>query len=72
MKKEEIIRAWKDADFRTELSADERALLPENPAGLVELTDEALEDVVGGDSCLCWSCGGGDDDDSGSDQIQEA
>ncbi|MDY7228268.1 mersacidin/lichenicidin family type 2 lantibiotic [Hyalangium rubrum] len=53
-----IIKAWKDADFRTELSAEERALIPENPAGMVELTDEALSDVVGGPSCVCWSgCG---------------
>jgi mersacidin/lichenicidin family type 2 lantibiotic len=56
MKTEDVIRAWKDAEFRAELSAEERALLPQNPAGLVQLTDEALEDVVGGDSCLCWSC----------------
>jgi mersacidin/lichenicidin family type 2 lantibiotic len=53
-----IIKAWKDADFREELTAEERALIPENPAGLVELTDEALSDVVGGGSCMCWSdCG---------------
>ncbi len=56
MKKDEIIRAWQDPDFRAELSDAERALLPENPAGLLELTDEALEDVVGGGSCVCWSC----------------
>jgi mersacidin/lichenicidin family type 2 lantibiotic len=59
MKQNDIVRAWKDAEFRAELSPEERALLPENPAGLVELTDEALEYVVGGetaDSCVCWSC----------------
>lgn len=59
MKNEKIIRAWRDAEFRAELSEEERALLPENPAGLIELTDEAMEDVVGGESCLCWSCDGG-------------
>ena len=58
MSKTNIIRSWKDADFRDSLSDAERALLPENPAGLVELTDEVLSDVVGGPSCLCWSnCG---------------
>ena len=58
MSKTNIIRSWKDADFRDSLSDAERALLPENPAGLVELTDEVLSDVVGGQSCLCWSnCG---------------
>ncbi len=56
MKNEKIVRAWKDAEFRAELSAEELALLPQNPAGLVELTDEVIEDVVGGASCMCWSC----------------
>jgi mersacidin/lichenicidin family type 2 lantibiotic len=56
MQNTDIVRAWKDAEFRAGLSPEERALLPENPAGLVELTDEALEDIVGGGSCLCWSC----------------
>ena len=61
MSKKDIIRAWKDSDYRSELKEEELALLPENPAGLVELTDEALEDVAGGPSCLCWSGGCGDD-----------
>jgi len=52
----EVVQAWKHADFWAQLSAEERALIPANPAGLVELTDEALEEVVGGSSCLCWSC----------------
>jgi mersacidin/lichenicidin family type 2 lantibiotic len=50
------IQAWKDADFWAQMSNEERALIPANPAGLVELTDEALEEIVGGDSCGCWSC----------------
>lgn len=60
MKNKDIIRAWKDAEYRASLSSDEMALLPQNPAGLVELTDEVLEGVVGGAdemaSCMCWSC----------------
>ncbi|MDY7228267.1 mersacidin/lichenicidin family type 2 lantibiotic [Hyalangium rubrum] len=56
-----IIKAWKDADFRTDLSAEERALLPENPAGMLELTNEALPEVVGGPSCMCWSGCGSDE-----------
>jgi mersacidin/lichenicidin family type 2 lantibiotic len=50
-----IVRAWRDAEYLAELTDDERALIPENPAGLVQLTDEALDNVVGGASCLCWS-----------------
>jgi mersacidin/lichenicidin family type 2 lantibiotic len=33
-----IIRAWKDEEYRSSLSDAERALLPDNPAGLIELT----------------------------------
>lgn len=43
-----IIRAWKDDDYRLSLSETERALLPANPAGLVELTDDELAQVAGG------------------------
>jgi mersacidin/lichenicidin family type 2 lantibiotic len=43
-----IIRAWKDADFRNSLSEKERTLLPENPAGLIELTDAQLGVIAGG------------------------
>lgn len=47
MKKNDIIRAWKDEEFRRTLSADELAALPENPAGAVELEDADL-DAAGG------------------------
>ena len=55
---EKIIRAWKDEDFRASLSAAERALLPEHPAGLIDLTAAELDAVSGGlrethDSCTC-------------------
>lgn len=48
MSHENIIRAWKSADFRNSLSAEERAFLPENPAGLLELTDTDLSAAAGG------------------------
>lgn len=44
----DIIRAWKDADYRNSLSAAERAALPVNPAGDMGLTEEDLSIVVGG------------------------
>lgn len=28
----DVIRAWKDAEYRDSLSAEQRALLPQNPA----------------------------------------
>ena len=49
MKKERIIRAWKDPAFRAGLSPEERAELPENPSGeaLAELDESGLRRVVG-------------------------
>lgn len=45
---ERIIRAWRDPEYRLGLSAEERAELPEHPAGAIELTDEELELAAGG------------------------
>ena len=54
-----IIRAWRDAEFRNSLSESDRASLPAHPAGLIELSDAALNDVSGGmrarDTTL-WTC----------------
>ena len=43
-----IIRAWEDPEYRDSLSAAERAGLPGNPAGAIELTDAELGQVLGG------------------------
>ena len=42
-----VVRAWKDAAYRQSLSAEEQAMLPENPAGGFELSDAELEAVYG-------------------------
>jgi mersacidin/lichenicidin family type 2 lantibiotic len=47
MSKTNIIRAWKDPQYRASLSAAERALLPEMPAGLIDLSDAEVEAVTG-------------------------
>jgi len=44
----DIIRAWKDEQYRLDLSNDELSLLPGNPAGSIELPDELLDTVAGG------------------------
>ncbi len=44
----DIVRAWKDEDYRLSLSEAERAQLPENPAGMIELSDTDLSEVNGG------------------------
>jgi mersacidin/lichenicidin family type 2 lantibiotic len=38
----DIIRAWKDEEYCESLSATQRASLPQNPAGIIELTDDQL------------------------------
>ena len=51
MSKQNIIRAWKDQAYRRSLSAAERAALPANPAGRVdldELTAAELAEIAGG------------------------
>ena len=47
MSKVNIIRAWKDETFRLSLTAEQRALLPANPAGAIELEDAQLDEVSG-------------------------
>lgn len=59
MSKLDIIRAWKDEDYRESLSAAERSRLPQNPAGIIELTDQDMNNVEGGtitfDPFMCGS-----------------
>ena len=59
MSKENIIRAWKDKDFRSSLSEEQRALLPQHPAGMVELTDAQLGNAAGGKPPRCYDCTAG-------------
>jgi len=42
------IQAWRDPAYRASLSEAELAQLPENPAGIIELTGTALDVVAGG------------------------
>ena len=44
----DIIRAWKDEEYRLSLSDELQALLPEHPAGLIELEDADLGAAAGG------------------------
>ena len=55
----DIIRAWKDEEYRNSLSEEQRSQLPENPAGMIELSDEDMGSVVGGVAAGSkWCCGG--------------
>jgi len=48
MRSEEIVRYWKDEDYQLGLRDKELAFLPDNPAGMIELTDADLSGVDGG------------------------
>ncbi|HET9228978.1 MAG TPA: mersacidin/lichenicidin family type 2 lantibiotic [Thermoanaerobaculia bacterium] len=50
-KKLDVVRAWRDEEYRNSLSAEERAALPENPAGIATISDETLRSISGG-CCL--------------------
>ncbi|WP_224368064.1 mersacidin/lichenicidin family type 2 lantibiotic [Hyalangium versicolor] len=63
MKRETIIRAWKDPEFRASLTPEERSALPDCPAGpaFTDLDESELADAVGGagyyldfdEGCIC-------------------
>ena len=44
----DIVRAWKDEDYRQNLSEEQLSTLPANPAGEMELTDSDLESISAG------------------------
>lgn len=44
MSQKDIVRAWKDPQFRSQLGAE----APASPVGAIELSDALLDDVSGG------------------------
>jgi mersacidin/lichenicidin family type 2 lantibiotic len=48
VKKEHVIRAWRDPEFRASLSEAERADLPLHPSAMIEVADEDLARILGG------------------------
>ena len=56
MKAKQIVRAWKDEGYRLSLSDAERSLLPENPAGTIELSDADLAGATGGVLTVVKGC----------------
>jgi mersacidin/lichenicidin family type 2 lantibiotic len=55
MTKQEIIRAWKDEEYRRGFDSHTQALIPENPAGAIELLDAELNSISGGTDGGCAS-----------------
>jgi mersacidin/lichenicidin family type 2 lantibiotic len=58
----DVIRVWKDEEYRLSLSDTERGIVPINPAGSLEAADLAINQAVGGAgqnlvlSCLSEPC----------------
>lgn len=59
MSKLDIIRAWKDEEYCESLTAMERSRVPQNPAGIIELSDPEMNQAEGGtitfDPIMCGS-----------------
>jgi mersacidin/lichenicidin family type 2 lantibiotic len=60
--KVDIVRAWKDPEYRKSLTPEQWASLPPHPADSQELTEEALSKITGGLSPIvapragdCWT-----------------
>jgi mersacidin/lichenicidin family type 2 lantibiotic len=43
----DTIRAWKDTEYRDGLTAAQQELLPEHPAGMIEIGEGVMDDVAG-------------------------
>jgi mersacidin/lichenicidin family type 2 lantibiotic len=65
MSRSNIIRAWKDEEYRRSLSEAESEIMPPNPAGVTELSDDQLKKAAGGTFsqfgctvffCPSWTC----------------
>lgn len=48
MHKIDIIRAWRDEEYRNSLTPEQLAGLPESPAGIATVDDTALRSITGG------------------------
>jgi mersacidin/lichenicidin family type 2 lantibiotic len=59
MTNESIVRAWKDEGYREGLSAEQRAVLPANPAGALDLSEAEMAAVNGGLPPTRWYTGCG-------------
>lgn len=48
MKRKDVIRAWRDGEFYSSLTDEQRASLPESPASVIDVSDEVLATISGG------------------------
>jgi mersacidin/lichenicidin family type 2 lantibiotic len=48
MHKIDVVRAWRDEEYRNSLTPEQLASLPASPAGVATVDDSALRSVAGG------------------------
>lgn len=56
MKKNQILEAWRNEEYYLGLSEEERAAIPEHPAGILDVADDVLRSITGG--CALTAKGG--------------
>lgn len=56
MKKIDVVRAWRDEEYRNSLTEEERASLPENPAGMAVVDDGSLRSISGAAYSTWFQC----------------
>lgn len=56
MSTDKIISAWKDEEYRMSLTESERAELPDSPVGIIELSNQQMDQATGGSLSHWLSC----------------
>jgi len=65
MNKKNVIRMWKDEDYRNSISAEDLTDIPEHPSGAILMSDHELSEVFGGseelelmrsETLYTWGC----------------
>lgn len=54
----DIVRAWKDAEYRKSLTPEQLASVPANPVEPTPMSEEQLDSVVGGRAMSTVTLGG--------------
>ncbi len=51
-----VSRAWKDEEYYSSLTEEQRKSLPAHPAGLIEISDDDLRQAFGGSGSTNTDC----------------
>ena len=55
MSKLDVIRSWKDEEYRSSLAVSKPDELPANPAGMIDLSEVELSGVAGGTEGVAYT-----------------